>query len=199
MILRVTTNVIERRRAREPSRLRVVFGPDAGLDVSLPAVGVVIGADRACDVPLRDDAVSKRHASVVATDGGFEVVDLGSKNGTWLDGVALTRAVVPIGSTVRVGTTLLQLFPAEEPIDIEPSAASSFGGMVGESLPMRRIYSFLERASASLAPILLLGESGTGKELAARAVHDHSARRDGPFVVFDCGAASDALARSRNE
>jgi DNA-binding NtrC family response regulator len=43
------------------------------------------------------------------------------------------------------------------------------------------------------APILLLGESGTGKELAARAVHDHSGRKDGPFVVFDCGAASESL------
>jgi DNA-binding NtrC family response regulator len=42
----------------------------------------------------------------------------------------------------------------------------------------------------------LLGESGTGKELAARAVHEHSPRRTGPFVVFDCGAASDTLIES---
>jgi DNA-binding NtrC family response regulator len=61
---------------------------------------------------------------------------------------------------------------------------------------MRRVFGVLERASVSDAPILFLGESGTGKELAARAVHEHSKRRDGPFVVFDCGASSETLIES---
>ncbi len=61
---------------------------------------------------------------------------------------------------------------------------------------MRQIYGILERASLSNAPILLLGESGTGKELAARAVHDRSPRKAGPFVVFDCGASSENLIES---
>ena len=196
MILHRVTNTLERHRSREPSRLRVLFGPDAGTEIALPAVGVVIGADPACDVPLNDDAVSKRHVTVVANDGGFEITDLGSKNGTWLDGVSLTRAVAPIGTTVRVGGSLLQLLPCEEAIQIEPSIGTSFGAMSGGSLAMRRIYALLERASASTASILLLGESGTGKELAARAIHEHSDRRDGPMVVFDCGAASETLIES---
>jgi DNA-binding NtrC family response regulator len=54
----------------------------------------------------------------------------------------------------------------------------------------------LERASATEASILFIGESGTGKELAARAVHEHSARKHGPFVVFDCGATSETLIES---
>jgi DNA-binding NtrC family response regulator len=193
MILHRVTNTIERHRSREPSRLRVIFGPDAGVEVALPAVGVVVGADPACDVTLHDDAVSKRHMTVVATDGGFEVTDLRSKNGTWLDGVSLTSAKVPIGTTIRVGSTLLQLLPSEEVIQVEPSEATSFGSMLGQSLVMRRIYALLERASATNASILLFGESGTGKELAARAIHEHSDRRDGPMVVFDCGAASETL------
>jgi DNA-binding NtrC family response regulator len=193
MLVQRVTNTLERLRAREPSRLRVIFGPDAGLEIDLPAVGVVIGADPSCDVPLNDDSVTKRHATVAATEGGFEVKDLGSKNGTWLDGVSLSRAVVPIGTTIRIGGTLVQLLPSEEAIAIEPSEGESFGAMLGGSPAMRRVYAMLERASASNAPILLLGESGTGKELAARAIHEHSARRDGPLVVFDCGAASESL------
>src|SRR6185295_10586960 len=50
------------------------------------------------------------------------------------------------------------------------SSATSFGLMLGSSEAMRRVFSVLERASLSEAPVLLLGESGTGKELAARAV-----------------------------
>jgi DNA-binding NtrC family response regulator len=190
------TNVLTRASSASPSRLRVVFGPDAGALVVLPKVGVVLGADAGCDVVLADAAVSGRHATVVPSDSGFEVKDLGSRNGTWLDGVAITQATVPAGAMLRLGTTLVHLLPAEEAVDVPPSDKPSFGAMVGESLAMRRVYAILERASRSSAPILLLGESGTGKELAARAVHDHSPRKGGPFVVFDCGAASESLVES---
>jgi DNA-binding NtrC family response regulator len=166
------------------------------MQVDLPAVGVVVGADPKCDVVLRDGAVSRRHATIAPSEDGFEVVDLGSRNGTWLDGVALTRARVPLGTTLRLGTSLVQLLPAEEAVEIEPSGRTSFGAMVGSSVAMRRVFAVLERASTTLAPILLLGESGTGKELAARAVHESSPRKNGPFVVFDCGAASETLIES---
>ena len=61
---------------------------------------------------------------------------------------------------------------------------------------MRQVFALLERASKSAAPILFLGESGTGKELMARGVHDASPRREGPFVVFDCGASTETLIES---
>jgi transcriptional regulator with PAS, ATPase and Fis domain len=53
---------------------------------------------------------------------------------------------------------------------------------------MRTIYPLLEAAAASQTTILLQGESGTGKDLAAESIHLESARRDGPFIVVDCGA-----------
>ena len=177
-------------------RLRVIAGPSAGLEVTLPAVGVVVGAEPGCDVVLEDRAVSKRHASIAPVPGGFEVTDLGSRNGTWLDGAALTRAVVPAGTTIRAGASVLQLFPAEEVALVEPSARRSFGEMVGDGPPIRTAFAMLERACTTGVPILVTGESGTGKELAARAVHDESPRRGGPFVVFDCGAASESLVES---
>jgi DNA-binding NtrC family response regulator len=191
-----STNKIEVSPAARSCRLRVIFGPDAGVEASVPAGGVVVGAEQGADVVLADPAVSRRHCSVRPTPAGFEVADLGSRNGTFLDNIMITRAAVPMGAVIRAGSTLLQLVPAEEAIAIPPSDRTSFGAMFGKSLAMRQIYAILERASASRAPVLLIGESGTGKELAARAIHEASPRRDGPFVVFDCGAASENLIES---
>jgi DNA-binding NtrC family response regulator len=196
--MRVTrvTNQMLRQGGVGAAYLRVLGGPDAGLEVALPPIGVVVGADPSVDVVLTDPAVSSRHCTVIPGADGFEVRDLGSRNGTLLDGVALSQARVPVGAILRVGTSLLQLMPAEDAVDIPPSQRTSFGGLVGGSLAMRRVYAVLERAAQSQASILFLGESGTGKELAARAVHEHSPRKAGPLVVFDCGAASETLIAS---
>src|SRR5262249_18442933 len=73
------------------------------------------------------------------------------------------------------------------------SQSARFGEAIGSSLPMRALFAKLERAAATAETILLLGESGTGKELLARGIHDTSARREGPFVVFDCTALAPDL------
>jgi len=178
------------------ARLRVIDGPDAGVEADLPAVGAVLGAERGCDVVLNDPSVSRRHCSVIPTTTGFTITDLGSKNGTTIDGVAITKVTAPPGVAVRLGKTLIQLLPADEPVAIPPSTHDHFGAMFGDSPAMRQVFAVLERAAQSDAPILFLGESGTGKELAARAVHDASPRKAGPFVVFDCGASTETLIES---
>ncbi len=196
MDVRRSTNKMDAAPAARTCRLRIIFGPEAGTAAAVPAAGVVVGADPGADVVLSDPSVSRRHCSVRPTAQGFEVADLGSRNGTFLDNISVTRATVPTGAVIRAGSTLLQLVPAEEPIVIAPSERTSFGAMFGKSLAMRQIYALLERASQAGAPVLLIGESGTGKELAARAVHENSPRRQEPFVVFDCGASSESLIAS---
>ncbi len=182
--------------ASRSSRLRVLAGPDAGLELELPPIGVMVGADPACDVALTDPSVSSKHCTIAPTAAGFSVVDLGSKNGTSIDGVAVGKVTAPPGAVLRLGHTLIQLLPADEVMLIPPSTRERFGAMWGDSPAMRQVFAILERAAASDAPILCLGESGCGKELAARAVHDESPRQHGPFVVFDCGAATDNLIES---
>jgi DNA-binding NtrC family response regulator len=196
MLVTRSTNRIRTALSSSGCQLRVLHGPESGTEALIPAAGVVVGADASADVQLTDSAVSRRHCSIVPARDGFDVTDLGSRNGTYVDGVSIKRATLPVGTVLRVGGSLLQLVPAEEELHIPPSSRTSFGGMVGKSAAMRQVYALLERASASRASILLLGESGTGKELAARAVHDHSPRRGGPFVVFDCGASTDTLIES---
>jgi two-component system response regulator GlrR len=73
---------------------------------------------------------------------------------------------------------------------------SQFGGMVGRSAPMRTLFALLKRAAASLATVLIEGETGTGKECSADAIHSEGLRRDGPFVVVDCGAIPPQLMES---
>ncbi|QRK12870.1 sigma-54-dependent Fis family transcriptional regulator [Archangium violaceum] len=69
-------------------------------------------------------------------------------------------------------------------------------GFVGQSTAMAEVQALLTRAATGTATVLLRGESGTGKELAAKAVHDASPRRGGPFVKLHCAALPDTLLES---
>ena len=64
------------------------------------------------------------------------------------------------------------------------------GGLVGASASIRSVYDTIERIAAADGTVLITGESGSGKDLAARAVHDLSARAPDPFVIADCAAMS---------
>jgi len=70
------------------------------------------------------------------------------------------------------------------------------GGFVGDSQGLAEVRALLAKAASGTATVLLRGESGTGKELAAKAVHDHSPRRAGPFVKLHCAALPDTLLES---
>jgi len=196
LVTRVTNVAPAQGGRKTGAKLRVIDGPDRGTEIELPPIGVVIGTEKSCDVVVTDTFVSRRHCSIAPVATGFAISDLGSKNGTLIDGVAVGKVVAPPGVVVRVGKTLFQVIPADEAVDIPPSKHDRFGELYGASAPMRQVFAILERASRSSAPVLLLGESGTGKELAARAVHEASPRADKPFVVFDCGAGAETLIES---
>lgn len=71
-----------------------------------------------------------------------------------------------------------------------------FGGLIGVSPKMQRVYKLIEKVSAHNYPVLVLGESGTGKELVARSIHFMGKRRAQPFVPVDCSALVSTLIES---
>jgi len=79
---------------------------------------------------------------------------------------------------------------------LEGDAARAAGALVGESEPLRKLLALVTRAAGTEATLHISGESGTGKELVARRVHQHSARKDGPFVVVHCASLAESLLES---
>ncbi|HEX9046022.1 MAG TPA: PEP-CTERM-box response regulator transcription factor [Verrucomicrobiae bacterium] len=75
-------------------------------------------------------------------------------------------------------------------------AGDSFEGMLGGSPQMQPIFDIIRKVSTTDAPVLILGESGTGKEMVAKAIHQRSNNRNGPFVAINCGAIPETLLES---
>jgi DNA-binding NtrC family response regulator len=71
-----------------------------------------------------------------------------------------------------------------------------FGGLIGVSLKMQRVYKMIEKVCQHHYPVLILGESGTGKELVARSIHFLGARQQKPFVPVDCSGLVPTLIES---
>ncbi|WP_338760719.1 sigma-54 dependent transcriptional regulator [Massilia sp. METH4] len=95
------------------------------------------------------------------------------------------------------GMARLEAALATQPRAAEPPAAESqFARLTGNSEAIARLRRQLRKVAAADAPVLIWGESGTGKELAARSVHEGSARAAGPFVPINCGAIPANLVQS---
>jgi transcriptional regulator with PAS, ATPase and Fis domain len=176
-------------------QLVVIEGPDAGR-AQVIGRGLIVGSDRSAGLVLSDERVSHQHLEIVPDGAGWLVRDLDSTNGTHYEGSRIKEARVATGATLKVGHTFLRIQAAPEPLEVQPSQSRRLGELVAESLAMREVFAVLELAAQSEATVLLEGETGTGKELAARAIHDASPRRRGPFVAIDCGALPESLLES---
>ena len=155
----------------------------------------VVGTHEGCELRLDDRTVSRFHCEIAVRDGRARVRDLGSKNGTLVDGVSVLEAELHDGARLTVGHTTMHVHIGGE-VTIPLSRAAQFGQLVGRSAQMRHVFALLERAAQSKATLLLEGETGTGKEAAAESVHQASDRRDKPFVVVDCSALPPHLLES---
>jgi transcriptional regulator with GAF, ATPase, and Fis domain len=155
-----------------------------------------VGKAQDNDLVLVDDTVSRHHCELSAGRDGVHVRDLGSTNGTRVQGARVSEAIVQPGTVLKVGEVEIALRPAVRNIEVMPSDKTWFGAAIGRSLAMRSIFGVLERIAPTDATVLLEGETGTGKDVLARAIWTESARAQGPFVVVDCGAVSYTLLES---
>jgi len=170
---------------------------DGTIHVPLSMSSIVVGSAESADIVLVAPTVSRRHVELRIVEAGCLVRDLGSKNGTFVDGLRVVEAIATKGFALRVGEETLVVELDTDEAEVPLSRATSFGGLLGHGPAMRAIFAMLERVAKTEATVLVTGESGTGKELAARAIHDRSPRKEGPYVVFDCAAVSPTLIESQ--
>jgi transcriptional regulator with PAS, ATPase and Fis domain len=157
---------------------------------------ITVGTAESCPLRLTDDTVSREHLRIGLTPGGVAITDEGSRNGTWLGNTRIRSVLLTSDTRIRAGQSTLTITLDSQFSNVALSQTSNFGEAAGISAMSRHVFALLERAAASEVPVLLEGESGVGKEVLARALHQASARKDGPFVTVDCGAIPAGLAES---
>ncbi|HVU49713.1 MAG TPA: sigma 54-interacting transcriptional regulator [Polyangia bacterium] len=177
-------------------RLLIVKGPDRGEAIAIGDVALTVGSGAGNDVLLSDPTISRRHLSIEPSPDGVSLRDLGSTNGSFVQGARFQELTLGFGTEVTIGQTVLKYVPLEEQLELQPSDEESYGSLAGRDPKLRKLFRLLADVAASDATVLIEGETGTGKELFAEEIHRHSARRGGPFVVFDCGAVPKELIES---
>jgi transcriptional regulator with AAA-type ATPase domain len=164
--------------------------------IELPRQGIEFGRELPRGLFEQDDRVSRLHARLEKKDGGFWLEDLGSRNGTFVNGERVQgRVQIAPNALVRLGRSLLWLLEDVSPF-VRPKLERDSGNGPFVGARLARAFAELALASKGGDPICLRGESGTGKELAARAFH---AAKFGevstqPFVAVNCAAIPEGLA-----
>jgi DNA-binding NtrC family response regulator len=160
-------------------------------------VELLFGRAPACHVVVDHDGVSRRHARLARHDDELVIEDLGSRNGTLVNGKPLagTRALAP-GDTIAIGPVTAVVVAPGGARSVRPARSAGELGVVMADPRTADLFALAERAAASTIAVLIAGETGTGKEVVAEAVHRMSPRADRPFVAVDCAALTDTLVES---
>jgi transcriptional regulator with GAF, ATPase, and Fis domain len=181
-------------------RLHVVVERVAGKEASTTHVfdGDVcrIGSHASNDLVLDDKTISRFHCRIAREGHAWRLTDAGSRNGTRLDGVKVLVAELDNEALLVLGESAIRVKPVREGHVNRIAAPAQFGGIIGGSDVMQRLFAVLERVAASEIDVLVHGESGTGKELVATELVQRGSRAEGPVVVVDCGSISPSLVES---
>jgi DNA-binding NtrC family response regulator len=152
---------------------------------------ITLGRRSMPGIQLSDHRMSRSHVRVSRTSGGWRVEDLGSRNGTAVDGERLDAPLE--GATlgvVRAGDTLFALRDDIRPFEDHPLDLGE-PWVLGPK--MRAVLDAIRR-SAAFGSLHITGETGTGKELAARSFHTFGPTPNGPFVAVNCATIPEGVA-----
>jgi transcriptional regulator with GAF, ATPase, and Fis domain len=206
------------------AKLVVLAGPRTGETIPIDAGETTIGRDSTSQLSIPDHLMSRRHCLVTLTGDRFTLRDLGSSNGTYVNGIPIRERVLAHGDRIRAGDSVLLFLDLaasgdrteQSPDDrtqrmprgrteADPSiVAEVLAGrvtlqphdMIGDSSAMRQLGDSIRKVAPSDCTVLIAGETGTGKEVAARAIHQNSPRARHPFVAVNCAALTDSLLES---
>jgi transcriptional regulator with GAF, ATPase, and Fis domain len=148
----------------------------------------LIGSGRGCDIQLNDPFICPEHGELRLERNGYAYTDLGSKNGSFLNGVKVKSAPLPAWGSIRIGRSSL-VWKKEQDFSVEE-------GWIVADPAMQEILDRVKRTARSNLPVLLLGETGTGKEILARIIHRASQRASHPYVTVNGALTGGSLAES---
>jgi transcriptional regulator with PAS, ATPase and Fis domain len=161
---------------------------------------IVVGRSSSANVQIDDPKVSREHARIVCRDGALQLVDLGSRNGTRLDGKTVRGESVALasGDTIQIGEAeILVAATAGRRDRADPAvAAGDLPGVVVSDPAMAQVFDRVRRVAQSETTVLLLGETGVGKEVVAEQIHRQSPRAAGPLVRLNCGSLPESILES---
>jgi transcriptional regulator with AAA-type ATPase domain len=169
----------------------LVFWPTGSRSFILPATSDVrVGRAEDCLVSIPEPSLSRHHV-VIRAGHPRTIEDLGSSNGTVVDGQRIEpRTRVPFvrsGTLVEIGDATLVLEAAREPTSIGDCRSDPIDAQTA------RVERLIARVAASTIAVLIVGETGVGKELLAEQIHAGSPRREAPMVRLNCAALPEAL------
>ncbi|WP_437282954.1 sigma 54-interacting transcriptional regulator [Sorangium sp. So ce375] len=189
----------------------IVRAGDGAARVIDLADGDVASVGRAPEstVCVDDPRVSRNHARVARQGHTVALVDLGSRNGTSVNGAVVRGAERALagGDVVRVGPAEIVVAIAAPPPAEAPPGIASADGLDGEGAPlgagfivadeaMVKVFQVVQRLARAQTTVLVLGETGAGKEVVSEQIHRASPRAGGPFVRLSCAALPEALLES---
>jgi len=168
-----------------------------GASLVLPTTKLVVGRGLIFDTgqALDDSRVSARHVAVERVDEETAMMaDLGSRNGTLINGQTVVQAQLKASDVLQVGSTFLQLVPDVVAWSSEAKDAVS-GELLGTSPALRRARDLLRHLAPLDVSVLVRGPAGAGKEHVARALHQASGR-SGALVSINCAVLAAETAAS---
>ncbi len=160
---------------------------------SLDGSRLTIGRAESCQLRFELSSVSRNHAEIYRDGPVFAIRDLGSRNGTFLNGKRLTHGALAPGDVLRLGDCLGVVKvgrTGSRTVPLAELAPDLFGASeLAMAVDPARL------AAKSALPIVIVGETGTGKERVARAIH-HWSGRSGPFQAINCATLPPGLAEA---
>ena len=151
---------------------------------------ISIGRDKENIIALEDQFISRRHCRIQKKENeGFILQDMDSRNGTFLNGYRVFKAVLQNNDRIQVGQKefIFSLERFDDHRSIHTESKNPEWSRQLKSLP---------NMARSNMPVLITGPSGTGKEMLAKLIHRHSHRSKGPMICINCSSLSESLIES---